>query len=80
MIAWAWAVRLIMDALEKTPAARINTALVGVSGCSRNGKGALVAGTLLFTVTMILLIFSSRGVRTSPCINDSAGVRFWRYR
>jgi hypothetical protein len=33
-----------MDALEKTPTARIDVKRVGVSGCSRNGKGALVAG------------------------------------
>lgn len=44
LAAWAWTVRVIMDALEQTPAARINAARVGVSGCSRNGKGALVAG------------------------------------
>jgi hypothetical protein len=46
-LAWAWAVRRIMDALEKTPAARINTARVGVSGCSRNGKGAIIAGACI---------------------------------
>ncbi|KAJ7890640.1 Glucuronoyl esterase catalytic domain from Hypocrea Jecorina [Mycena olivaceomarginata] len=67
MIAWAWAVRLIMDALEKTPAARINTALVGVSGCSRNGKGALVAGA-----------FEPRLVLTIPQESGSGGTDSWR--
>jgi hypothetical protein len=46
MTAWAWGVSRIVDALELTPAAKINTAKLGVTGCSRNGKGALVAGAL----------------------------------
>ncbi|KAH9940392.1 uncharacterized protein BXZ73DRAFT_98827 [Epithele typhae] len=46
MTAWAWGVSRIIDALEATPAAQINTARIGVTGCSRNGKGALVAGAL----------------------------------
>ncbi|KAJ7449611.1 hypothetical protein FB451DRAFT_1343160 [Mycena latifolia] len=67
MIAWAWAVRRIMDALEKTPAAKINVARVGVSGCSRNGKGALVAGA-----------FESRIVLTIPQESGSGGTDTWR--
>ncbi|KAJ7180558.1 Glucuronoyl esterase catalytic domain from Hypocrea Jecorina [Mycena filopes] len=67
MMAWAWAVRLIMDALEQTPAARINTAKVGVSGCSRNGKGALVAGA-----------FEPRLVLTIPQESGSGGTDSWR--
>ncbi|KAJ7760464.1 Glucuronoyl esterase catalytic domain from Hypocrea Jecorina [Mycena metata] len=67
MSAWAWAVTLIMDALEQTPAARINTARVGVSGCSRNGKGALVAGA-----------FEPRLVLTIPQESGSGGTDSWR--
>ncbi|KAJ7672664.1 hypothetical protein B0H17DRAFT_1243644 [Mycena rosella] len=67
MIAWAWAVRRIMDALEQTPATRINTARVGVSGCSRNGKGALVAGA-----------FEPRLVLTIPEESGSGGTDSWR--
>ncbi|KAF8216391.1 Glucuronoyl esterase catalytic domain from Hypocrea Jecorina [Mycena galopus ATCC 62051] len=67
MMAWAWAVRVIMDALEQTPAARINTARVGVSGCSRNGKGALVAGA-----------FEPRLVLTIPQESGSGGTDSWR--
>ncbi|KAJ7449612.1 putative extracelular cellulose binding protein [Mycena latifolia] len=66
-MAWAWAVRRIMDALEQTPAARINTARVGVSGCSRNGKGALVAGA-----------FEPRLVLTIPQESGSGGTDSWR--
>ncbi|KAJ7659871.1 carbohydrate esterase family 15 protein, partial [Mycena rosella] len=67
MMAWAWAVRRIMDALEKTPAAKINTARVGVSGCSRNGKGALIAGA-----------FEPRIVLTIPQESGSGGTDTWR--
>lgn len=67
MIAWAWAVRRIMDALEMTPSAKINTARVGVSGCSRNGKGALVAGA-----------FEPRLALTIPQESGSGGTDSWR--
>jgi hypothetical protein len=44
MIAWAWGVSRLIDALEQTPEANIDTQKLGVTGCSRNGKGALVVG------------------------------------
>jgi len=44
MMAWSWGVSRIIDALEMTDSAQINTARIGVTGCSRDGKGALVAG------------------------------------
>ena len=46
LTAWAWGVSRIIDALEITPGANINTARIGVTGCSRDGKGAFVAGAL----------------------------------
>ncbi|KAJ7466877.1 hypothetical protein FB451DRAFT_1483684 [Mycena latifolia] len=67
MMAWAWGVRRIMDALEKTPAARIDPTRVGVSGCSRNGKGALVAGA-----------FEPRIALTIPQESGSGGTDSWR--
>jgi hypothetical protein len=42
-IAWAWGVSRIIDALEQVDMG-INPTRLGVTGCSRNGKGALVAG------------------------------------
>ncbi|KAH9915502.1 esterase [Fomitopsis serialis] len=44
MTAWVWGVSRIIAALEQTPAANINTAKIAVTGCSRDGKGALMAG------------------------------------
>lgn len=67
LIAWAWAVTVILDALEQTPAANINTNKVGVTGCSRDGKGALVAGA-----------FEPRIVLTIPQESGSGGSACWR--
>jgi hypothetical protein len=44
MMAWAWGVSRLVDALESTPGAQVDPARLGVTGCSRNGKGAIVAG------------------------------------
>lgn len=47
LTAWAWGVGRIIDALELTQAAtNIDPTRIGVTGCSRNGKGAIVAGAL----------------------------------
>ncbi|KAK4148537.1 hypothetical protein C8A00DRAFT_19646 [Chaetomidium leptoderma] len=47
LTAWAWGVSRIIDALELTKAqTNIDPARIGVTGCSRNGKGAMVAGAL----------------------------------
>ncbi|UKZ74864.1 carbohydrate-binding module 1 [Trichoderma virens FT-333] len=44
MTAWAWGVSRVIDALELVPAARIDATRIGVTGCSRNGKGAMESG------------------------------------
>lgn len=67
MMAWAWGVSRIIDALEMTPSANINTKRIGVTGCSRNGKGALVAGA-----------FEERIVLTIPQESGSGGTDCWR--
>lgn len=67
LMAWAWATSLIIDRLEATPAARINTSRIGVTGCSRNGKGALVAGA-----------FDSRIALTVPQESGTGGSGCWR--
>lgn len=52
LTAWAWGVGRIIDALELTKAqTNINPAKTGVTGCSRNGKGAFVAGALFVNPT-----------------------------
>jgi hypothetical protein len=67
LIAWAWGVDCLIDALEKTPAANIDPKRLGVTGCSRNGKGALVCGA-----------FCDRIVLTIPQESGSGGAASWR--
>ena len=67
MIAWAWGVSRLIDALEQTSSAQIDPARLGVTGCSRNGKGALIAGA-----------FDERIVLTIPQESGSGGSASWR--
>ncbi|KAI1791348.1 hypothetical protein LXA43DRAFT_973192 [Ganoderma leucocontextum] len=67
MTAWAWGVSRIIDALEKTPSAHINTKRIAVTGCSRDGKGALMAGAL-----------EPRIALTIPQESGSGGDTCWR--
>jgi len=67
LMAWAWGVSRIIDALEITPAAKINLNRIGVTGCSRNGKGAFVAGA-----------FDSRIALTLPQESGAGGAACWR--
>jgi hypothetical protein len=67
MMGWAWGVSRLIDALEKTPAANIDPTRLGVTGCSRNGKGALVAGA-----------FDERIKLTLPQESGSGGSGTWR--
>jgi hypothetical protein len=67
MIAWAWGVSRIIDALEQTPEANIDPARIAVTGCSRNGKGALTAGA-----------FDERVALTIPQESGAGGSASWR--
>ena len=66
-MAWAWGVSRLIDALEKTPATNIDLARLGVTGCSRNGKGALTVGA-----------FDERIKLTIPQESGSGGSASWR--
>jgi len=61
MMAWAWAVSRIVDVLEMTPESKINVNKLGVTGCSRDGKGALVAGAFEERIALTLVIESGSG-------------------
>jgi hypothetical protein len=67
MMAWAWGVSRLIDVLEATPAAQIDPKRLGVTGCSRNGKGALVAGA-----------FDERIALTIPQESGAGGSASWR--
>jgi len=67
MIAWTWGVSRIIDALEMTPSANIDTTKLALTGCSRNGKGTIVAGA-----------FEERIALTIPEESGSGGTACWR--
>lgn len=67
MMAWAWGVSSLIDVLETMPEAQIDARRLGVTGCSRNGKGALVAGA-----------FDERIVLTIPQESGAGGSASWR--
>jgi hypothetical protein len=67
LMAWAWGVSRLIDAIEKTPAANIDPTRLGVTGCSRNGKGALTVGA-----------FDERIKLTIPQESGSGGSASWR--
>jgi hypothetical protein len=67
LLAWAWGVSRLIDALEVTPDANIDTKHLGITGCSRNGKGALMIGAM-----------DARIALTVPQESGSGGVASWR--
>ena len=69
LTAWAWGVARIVDALEDLgpDVTGIDPERVGVTGCSRNGKGAFVAGAL-----------DSRIALTIPQESGAGGAACWR--
>jgi len=67
LMAWAWGLSRLIDVLEQIPEANINPAGLGVTGCSRNGKGALVCGA-----------FDERIALTIPTESGAGGASSWR--
>ncbi|KAK5657582.1 hypothetical protein OQA88_3156 [Cercophora sp. LCS_1] len=69
LMAWAWGVSRVIDALEILGAEKtgIDIKRLGVTGCSRNGKGALIAGA-----------FDDRILLTIPQEGGSGGPGCWR--
>ncbi|KAK6953442.1 hypothetical protein Daesc_005746 [Daldinia eschscholtzii] len=56
LIAWAWGVSRVVDALEQlgADATKIDAKRLAVTGCSRNGKGALIAGAFDDRIALVL--------------------------
>ena len=67
LTAWGWGVSRIIDLIEKSGSTIINPAAIGVTGCSRYGKGAFIAGVL-----------DQRIALTMPVESGTAGVPIWR--
>ena len=67
LTAWGWGVSRIIDVLEKSGGSMFNAGAVAVSGCSRFGKGAFIAG-----------VIDQRVALTLPIESGTAGVPIWR--
>jgi hypothetical protein len=67
LVAWAWGVSRIIDVIEQSGGNILRADAVGVTGCSRYGKGALVTGA-----------FDQRIALTMPIESGSAGAPIFR--
>lgn len=71
MTAWAWGVSRLIDVLQTTNNNLIDTNHLGVTGCSRNGKGALVAGAFDERIALTIMQESGSGGAASWRISDA---------
>lgn len=67
LMAWAWGVSRIIDVIEESGGTILRGDATGVTGCSRFGKGAFVAG-----------VFDQRIALTMPIESGTAGVPIFR--
>ena len=67
IIAWAWGVSRVIDALEQMPEVGIDVHHLAMTGCSRWGKGTLAVGA-----------FDERIALTIPQESGSGGASLWR--
>lgn len=67
LAAWSWGVSRIIDVLEQSGATVLKPDAIGVTGCSRFGKGAFAIGAL-----------DQRIALTMPFESGSGGVPIWR--
>ncbi|KZV66234.1 carbohydrate esterase family 15 protein [Peniophora sp. CONT] len=67
MTAWAWGVSRMIDVLETIPAttSKLDLSKIAVTGCSRDGKGALTAGA--FEPRIALTIAQESGSGGAAC-------------
>lgn len=67
MTAWAWGVSRLVDVIASSNGSIIDHTRLGVTGCSRNGKGALMVGAL-----------DERIALTVPQESGAGGSAAWR--
>jgi hypothetical protein len=61
MMAWAWGTSRIIDVIEESPHLKLDPTKIAVTGCSRDGKGALVAGAFDERITLTIAQESGSG-------------------
>jgi hypothetical protein len=67
LMAWSWGVSRIIDVIEQSGGTVLKADAVGVTGCSRLGKGAFTAG-----------VFDQRIALTMPIEAGTGGEASWR--
>jgi hypothetical protein len=67
LTAWGWGVSRIIDVIAQSDGKILKADSIGVTGCSRYGKGAFIAGA-----------FDQRVALTMPIESGTAGVPTWR--
>lgn len=67
LMAWAWGTSRIIDVIADNPQLNIDPTRIAITGCSRNGKGAMVAGA-----------FDERIALTLPQESGAGGDACWR--
>jgi hypothetical protein len=72
LIGWAWGISRIIDALEMTPAAKIDPKKIGLMGCSRWGKGAGM-GIFDDRVALVVPLSPGSGLTSTWRIAETAG-------
>ncbi|UTF60173.1 dockerin-like protein [Gilvimarinus sp. DA14] len=70
-VAWAWGVSRLIDGLQQTQGNQINTNSLGITGCSRNGKGALVSAALDERLALSIIQESGAGGTASWRVSDA---------
>jgi hypothetical protein len=70
LVAWAWGVSRMIDVIEQSGSTLINPQAIGVHGCSRSGKGALIAGA--FDERVALTIPFESGTMGAPIFRGLA--------
>lgn len=70
-VAWAWGVSRLIDALEQTSELKIDPRRLGLTGCSRNGKGALVTGALDERIVLTIVQESGSGGSAAWRVSDA---------
>lgn len=67
LMAWAWGASRLLDVLQESGGGIIDTDRIGVTGCSRNGKGAFTVG-----------VFDERIALTIPQETSTGGLPAYR--
>lgn len=71
LVGWAWGVSRLIDAIALGGLPGIDATRLGVTGCSRNGKGALMAGALDERLALTIVQESGSGGTAAWRVSDA---------